>query len=165
MYFDECKDKNELKPAYRKLALKHHPDRGGDEDIMKAINAEYDEALKRLAFSDGTTKASEQGEIHADDLDDGFRIVLDKIMNIDGLEIELCGAWLWISGATREHRAELKEAGCRWVPKKKMWYWRPEEKRSFNRSTGIKDMSYIRHVYGSEKISKDERKSRRRITA
>ena len=35
MYFDECKDKNELKAAYRKLALKHHPDRGGDEDIIR----------------------------------------------------------------------------------------------------------------------------------
>jgi hypothetical protein len=164
MYFDECKDKNELKAKYRKLAMKHHPDRGGDEEVMKAVNAAYEEALKRLAGADGKTE-SDKGEVHFDDLDDGFRDVLDKILNIDGLEIELCGSWLWISGATREHRKELKEAGCHWAPKKKMWYWRPEEMRCFTRSTGIKDMSYIRTMYGSDKIVRDEKKKKKRITA
>lgn len=161
MYFDSCKDKNELKAMYRKLAMKNHPDRGGDEEVMKAINAEYDKALKRILASEGEPVQNEG--INVDDLDDGFREVIDKLLNIDGIEIELCGAWLWISGATREHRDELKAAGCRWAPKKKMWYWRPEGKRSFN-PTGIKDMSYIRTMYGSEKIS-GEKKNGRRITA
>ena len=29
---------DELKAQYRKLAMMHHPDRGGDLDTMKAIN-------------------------------------------------------------------------------------------------------------------------------
>lgn len=32
----------ELKQAYRKLAMKHHPDRGGDEAEFKKINEAYD---------------------------------------------------------------------------------------------------------------------------
>ena len=32
----------ELKQAYRKLAMKHHPDRGGDEAEFKRINEAYD---------------------------------------------------------------------------------------------------------------------------
>lgn len=161
MYFDHCNAKNELKAAYRKLAMKHHPDRGGDEEIMKAVNREYDEVFRRLAEESG--EPLHKDGVNVDDLDDGFREVLAKILHIDGIEIELCGAWLWISGDTREHRAELKGAGCRWAPKKQMWYWRPEGKRSFN-PTGIKDMSYIRNVYGSEKI-KAEKTRNHRITA
>ena len=32
----------EIKKAYRKLALKTHPDRGGDEEEFKAISEAYD---------------------------------------------------------------------------------------------------------------------------
>ena len=31
--------KDEIKKAYRKLAVKHHPDKGGDEQTFKEINA------------------------------------------------------------------------------------------------------------------------------
>ena len=29
---------DEIKKAFRKLSLKHHPDRGGDSDVFKKIN-------------------------------------------------------------------------------------------------------------------------------
>jgi len=32
----------QLKAAYKKLAVKHHPDRGGNTEVMKDINAAYD---------------------------------------------------------------------------------------------------------------------------
>lgn len=41
-YFVSVKSLADLKNQYRSLALVHHPDRGGDEETMKAINAEYD---------------------------------------------------------------------------------------------------------------------------
>ena len=37
----------EIKKVYRKLALIHHPDRGGDQERMKLINAAYDILSKR----------------------------------------------------------------------------------------------------------------------
>ena len=47
MYFTGVNTLDELKAAYRRLSLKHHPDCGGDEETMKAINAEHFEELKK----------------------------------------------------------------------------------------------------------------------
>lgn len=41
-YFAQCKNLEELKKEFRRLAMLHHPDRGGDVETMKAINNEYD---------------------------------------------------------------------------------------------------------------------------
>lgn len=39
---DPSADGNEIKKAFRKLALKHHPDKGGDGEIYKKIQGAYD---------------------------------------------------------------------------------------------------------------------------
>lgn len=48
MFFDKIKTRSELRTEYRRLALLHHPDHGGDVAIMQAINAEYQKLLKTL---------------------------------------------------------------------------------------------------------------------
>lgn len=39
---DKDVDEKSLKKAYRKLCLKHHPDKGGDEHVFKEVNAAYE---------------------------------------------------------------------------------------------------------------------------
>lgn len=166
MYFNGCATKDELKAVYKKLAIKYHPDMGGDNETMAKINAEYDEALKWVKNTHKkeapTSNAGKDGSESAENLDDGFREVLIAVFNIADVEVELCGSWLWISGATKEHRAELKAAGLRWAPKKKKWYWHPADE--FPRH-GHKPMSmdYIRTKYGSTSIERE--KDKKRVTA
>ena len=41
-YFKNISSVEELKKMYRTLAMKNHPDVGGSEEAMKAINIEYE---------------------------------------------------------------------------------------------------------------------------
>ena len=52
-YFDGVHTLDELKKEYRRLAMLHHPDRGGDTATMQAINAEYDQLfpIYKLAYN------------------------------------------------------------------------------------------------------------------
>lgn len=145
-YFAGVHTLNELKAAYRRLALQHHPDRGGDPEAMKAINAEhdalFDELKRRHNAAAGTQHQTTETAAE-------FREIVEKLLALDGLEVELCGAWLWIGGNTMEHKEALKAMGCRWSSKKKLWYWHhPEEGRKWRR--GGSTMSEIRSKYGSQ---------------
>ena len=54
-YFNNITSLDELKKAYRRLAMKYHPDCGGSEEIMKQINAEHDALFETLKASHNKT--------------------------------------------------------------------------------------------------------------
>ena len=78
-------------------------------------------------------------------------------MKLDGLELEVCGDWIWISGNTFQNKTAIKEAGCRWASKKKLWYWRPADYVKKTRKT--LDMDQIRNLHGSEVFTSNGRKA------
>lgn len=133
-----------------------HPDKGGTAAEFKAMQAEYEEAAQRIARGeaagnyqhnkkkDGTYKTAE--EILREQQE--FAEVLEKLMGLKGLEIEICGSWLWIGGETKENKDALKGAGCRWASKKKLWYWHAGEWVKKVRRT--LSMDQIRDLHGSE---------------
>lgn len=162
MWFDDCTNLNELKSAYKKLALQHHPDMGGDVRVMQEINAEYDHVFLLLKAKQNTTAAhDESGRTkRTTETPDEFRDIVAVLLTLDGIEVELCGSWLWIAGDTYPHRAALKAAGCRWSRSKRKWYWRHEED-DCTWSRGSTSMSEIRHRYGSEWLkSPDEKRNK-----
>ena len=149
-YFNNINSLDGLKKAYRKMAMENHPDRGGDPEIMKAINNEYDEMFNLLKNQHNATSEKKINETA-----EQFRAVIEKIINIPGIVIELCGSWVWVSGDTYTRRADLKAAGMFWANKKKMWYWRAPEDAHHSRGTAT--MQQIRAKYGSERITSDGR--------
>ena len=145
-YFNNIHTLDELKAAYRRLAIQHHPDRGGDPEIMKEINAEHDRLFEMLKKQHNETHDAEH---QTTETAEEFREILNRLLKLDGLEVELCGSWLWIRGNTYSHKAELKAAGCRWSSGKKCWYWRhPEAPRHWH--LGKATMAEIRIKYGSQ---------------
>ena len=170
-YFAECQSLNELKAAYKRLAMLHHPDRGGDLRTMQAINAEYDAMFERFKFD--PIDPEREYEAHAEratgvhstaEVAEDFRKIIDALMKLDGIEIELCGSWLWISGDTFAVKDELKAAGCRWQRKKQKWYWHPPEART-GYSKRAASMSHIRAKYGSQLIKGKDDAKRAALTA
>lgn len=148
-YFGHISEIADLKTEYRRLAMENHPDRGGDTVIMQAINAEYETAVKRILAGEGKSSAEidEQVEIEAE-----FRERLQTILHLEGIDIEVCGRWIWITGNTYVHRAALKEAGFWWASKKLAWYWRPADACASSR--GDFSLDEIRQKYGSTHVGR-----------
>lgn len=156
MFFDGCKTLNELKAEYRRLAMENHPDMGGDVETMQKINAEHDEAFKRLQDAWNV----ENPDKKSTETPEEFREVLAKLFKLPGIVIELCGCWLWISGETKKNASALKAAGCKWSANKKMWYWRHwYDGMYFGKGHTPFSMNAIRATYGSSVLTEEERKA------
>lgn len=143
-YFNNCKSIEELKKEYKKLAFANHPDRGGDVEIMKAINSEYEKALNNLkANGNKTDKAStEQAE--------DFIEIINNIINLEGLVIEIVGNWIWVTGDTKKHKEALKNSGFWYASKKRAWYFKPADYVA--KSRRHYSLDEIKSKYGSTKI-------------
>lgn len=155
-YFTNVHTLDELKKQYRRLATQHHPDHGGDLETMKAINAEHD-ALFEVLKAQQNRSADEDHQ--TTETAEEFREIITVLLRLDGLEIELCGSWLWIGGNTKAHKDALKAAGCRWSSNKKLWYWHHAEAGS-HWHRGKRTMGEIRTKYGSETIRSGAQSSR-----
>jgi hypothetical protein len=154
LFFNECKSLDEAKREYKRLALIHHPDRGGDTAMMQEINRQYEELMENPFFGFSKAKPEAQEDFLK------FPEIIEQIIRFD-ITIEVCGNWIWLSGNTISYREELKKIGFFFAPKKVMWYWRPKDFKSANNRP--KDMDYIRSKYGSDiiasrkgKVLKDE---------
>ena len=157
MYFDHIKTLDELKKAYKALAMKHHPDVGGDTATMQRINAEYEARFEALKCQQNTAAAEDKsGKTHATaESAADFIAIIDALLKLDGLEVELCGRWLWIGGETKKHKEALKAAGCRWSSTKKLWNWHfAEDGGRWHK--GTRTMDEIRSKYGSTSFTRRE---------
>lgn len=135
-----------VKVAYRQACLKFHPDRNpaGDE-MMKLIN-EAKEALKGASYP--IEYKNEDGYNYGDEINEA----LNKIISLQGLVIEVCGAWVWVSGETKTHWLLLKEAGFKFSPPKTMVYFRPQYAKNRRFKKDGLSMDEIRSKYGAENI-------------
>jgi len=138
----------DLKMQYRQLAMIHHPDRGGDTEIMKEINAEYDTLFPKLKDvhknKDGETYTASQA---SSETSDNFKDLIDQLMKMDDIVIEIIGCFVWVTGDTKPHKEKLKSLKFRWHSKKKAWYLKPEDYRK--RSHKDYDLEEIRAMYGT----------------
>jgi len=157
-YFESCQTIEEIKKRYRQLAQQFHPDHnrhnGTDTNsIMAEINSQY-EKFRYMKF---TATNHENNKTYEQTFDpfDGYREIIDQIINLASITIELCGSWLWITGETKQHKETLKELGFTFAFKKCAWYWKPGTYRK--KSKKELNLEEIRNLYGSEKVKQEQR--------
>lgn len=158
-WFKEITTLKELRKEYRRLVLKHHPDNGGNEDVIKEINAEYDRLFKKLKYDyeheDTYSKATDKQKQQYDwQKDAQIREAIMQLSRFKDITVEVIGVWIWVSDCY-PYRKELKELGFRWASQKQMWYKHFDDFHKF--SSRPASMSYIRAKYGSVEIKFKEK--------
>lgn len=163
-YFSECKTLDEAKKLYKELARANHPDIGGDLRTMQEINAQFSQFQARSATNEARDRqrtAHAEGKKSAADYHDLDEIekqlfdVINFAVNLDGVEVELMGLWVWLTGNTKAHKETFKawnEAHLKWSPKKTAWYFAGVP--TFNRKDTTLDE--IRETYGSQKFTRQQ---------
>ena len=158
-YFKDLNSMEAVKKQYRKLAMKYHPDRGGDEEVFKQINNEYEQAMEQAKINEtrkAKTKKEEDFIKSQYTNSKNFRSIIDKLIVLEGIEIEITGTWLWLRGNTYKYKEYLKsEFNAQWSKSKKCWFISPNKDFKKTRGYKGKSMSSIRSTYGSTKIKSE----------
>ena len=159
-YFKDCNTKEECKKLYKKLAFMYHPDRGGDTETMKAINAEFDYVIENNIFKsskkDTKKDAKKDTKKDYDFSSSQFKDIIEALIKLEGIEIEITGCFIWVTGNTYPQKDIIKSLGFRYSKNKKAWYIAPPEyfaqKRSYKKSYSMND---IRSKYGSTRFESE----------
>ena len=147
-FFTNPQTLEELKQQYRALAMQHHPDRGGCVETMKSVNNEYNVLFDQLK----DTHKTKDGEIYTaknptNETAEQFKDLISELMQMDEIEIEIIGCFVWVTGNTKQYKDRLKALKFQWHNKKTAWYLKPEDyKRRSRKDYSLDD---IRQMYGT----------------
>ena len=167
-HFSSVTSLDELKLQYKKLAFKNHPDRGGKTEVMQEINSEYEQLLNRIineASKDQYQDSSENGRgfwssrSEHSEVEKKVKQAIDAIINLDGLDIEIIGVWVWVSGDTKQHKEKLKEAGFVWNRVQCKWVFIGKKSNGRGRMT----LDQMRELHGSQKVKKTRMAEERQL--
>lgn len=164
-FFHGINTLEELKKAYRKMALIHHPDRGGNEKDFIALKDEFDRLFKvyekkesQRTYTDrktGEQKEYTKKAASAEDLEQ-FKSIIDAVIFMDGVEVEILGTWVWLTGNTKQHKEKLKELNFKWSKPKNAWYWHEGEyKKSYGK---VFTMEELREMHNAKTVKKTPKK-------
>ena len=160
-YFKNCKTAEELKKEYRKLAMKLHPDIvGGDGEAFKKMQNEFEKLLEQFK----NVHSNAQGETYTAKQETAetpqeFIHIINVLITLVGVEVEICGKWIWVSGNTKAHKETLKQLKFKWAHKKQAWYYHaePYKKKSHVDYT----LDEIRDMFGSQKYDKQQEEEKK----
>jgi curved DNA-binding protein CbpA len=147
-FFEQVKTLDELRREYRRLAFIYHPDKGGDTVLMQILNDQYERLSKKLI--NGNAEFSEDRKEYEQQVSEEIKEMLHRIIFLQGVEIEIIGSWIWITGNTFPIRTTLKSLGFMFSHPKTAWYW---HKGEYHKRNGkVQSMDDMRAFWGSQKI-------------
>jgi len=155
-YFNNCKSIDDVKKIYRKLAAQLHPDMNLGRDTtaeFQAMANEYEKAFNKFkntfTNAEGKTYEKENKESFSEYAD-----IINKIIHFEGVKIEIIGTWIWVSGATKEYKEELKKLKFKWNQSKLAWFHHNDDFRKKSRTALSFDE--MRDFYGSSEIESEQ---------
>ena len=154
-YFKNISELSELRKLYYQLAMKYHPDKGGDLAVMQAINNEYESYSKRLI--DGNIDFSSERKVYEAEVSQELQTKINEVIHLENVTIEVIGDWLWITGNTFPHKDELKAMSFRFSRNKLAWYFHAQNYRKIGNKNFTLDG--IRELWGSVEIEKKSKQS------
>ena len=116
--------------------------------LMQILNDRYDRLSEKFIkenvdFSEGRKEYEMQ-------VSEEIRDMLDRIIFLKGVDIEVIGGWIWITGNTFAIRTTLKSLGFLFSHPKTAWYSHKGEYRK--KSGKIQSMDEMRDFWGSQKM-------------
>lgn len=157
-YFHNCNTVEDVKRKYRELALAYHPDRGGDTETMREINAEYHKVLESLS---GQQSKDKKGGIHTyhynKDVEQAIIDKLDELFQLDLSEctVALIGLWIWVFGETKPLKEQLKACGFKFQGHRQAWSWKPYKGKS---RRNPRSLQWVATRYGYRVVTAEDAK-------
>lgn len=158
-YFSLVTTLEELKKEYRKLCFELHPDRNLDKDTTKEFQQmqneyelKFNEVKNVFKNAKGETYTKENNEVPEE-----FEEIINSIIYMDGVEIDIIGSWLWLSGNTKAYKDQIKELNFKWASNKCAWYYhtgsyRKRSKKKFN-------LDELKEMFGNQKVQNEKLKA------
>ena len=116
---------------------------------LESIQAEYEYMWERLKNAHKTAEGKTYtAKTETTEAPQEFINIINVLIRLEGVNVEICGSWIWTSGNTMTHKATLKSLGFKWAHKKKAWYYHsePYRKKSHRELT----LDEIRDMFGSQ---------------
>ena len=156
-WFKDCQNIEDVKKTYKKLAVKYHPDLNKDTDttkVMAEINNEYEKAFERFKniHSSNKTEQTESGttsEYNTAETPEMFKDIINSLIHCDGVQIDIVGSWVWLTGDTFTHKDTIKGLGFKWASKKKAWYWHTDDYKCRRSNMSLDE---IKNKYGCQSV-------------
>ena len=160
IYFNlkNIESRQDIRKQYLKLAKNYHPDVNKTpeaEAIMKQVNAEFEFLEAHWTQYVNKNKFEQTKQEKFINLDK-FRQALNPIIALQGLNIEICGSWIWCTGMTYPYADIFRKAGYFWSKPKKAWYYNGQAVKMHCK--GHYTLGQIRDIHGSFKVETEERK-------
>ena len=151
-YFQGCINVAQVKTLFRELALRWHPDRGGDLRTMQTINAQYHEALKSLHKSESFDGSGEKRTYYYNEATENeIMTVVSALLSLrmPNVDIQIIGLYVWVTGDTRANKDSIKTVkGMRYHSERQCWFFKPAALNNYKPRFSGKSLDDLADTYG-----------------
>lgn len=159
LWFNGCINPDMVKKMFRDLAMKHHPDHGGNTRVMQEILEAYESILKSFSGSKFHNQNNTEYQYNFSKKDMIFADKIQEILNLKlaNIIIEVVGSWLWVSGTSKEQKDLFNRngIGLQWSKKQKKWFYNGLLFKGKRKASGL-SYDEIKSKYGSQTVYNED---------